>query len=99
MIAVNRSILQSAAIAFVLSRAIVFAVIIAGSQTAFLGKVYSGAVWETRIEVQSERFGPELVRKTLVGDAWWYRTIALDGYAPRTAPATTWNWAFFPLYP
>lgn len=95
----NRSILKSAAIAFVLSRAIVFAIFIAGSQTAFLGKVYSSAVWETRIEIEQQRFAPELVRETLVGDAWWYRTISNDGYAPKTAPPSTWNWTFFPLYP
>ncbi len=85
--------MRAAIIAFVLSRGLFFALAIVGSQIAFLGKVYDGSVWETRIVLQSERLRPELQRVTMVGDAWWYRRIALEGYS---TPQTR---AFFPLYP
>jgi hypothetical protein len=86
-------LVRAAIVAFVLSRVVFFALAILGSQIAFLGKVYDGSVWETQIVLQSERVRPELQRVTMVGDAWWYRTIALNGY---TTPQTR---AFFPLFP
>ena len=66
---------------------------------SFLGKVYSGSVWETRVDLQAERFRPELERMVLVGDAWWYRTVAVDGYDVAEPADRPPNWAFFPLYP
>ena len=70
-----------------------------GSQTAFLGKVYDGSVWETRVVLQSERVVPELTRVAMAGDSWWYRSIALHGYDRRAEAGKVPNWAFFPLYP
>jgi Gpi18-like mannosyltransferase len=96
---VDRRLLRSVVLAFVLSRALLFAFLIAGSQTTFLRKVYGGTVWETRITLQSERVLPELTRTAMVGDAWWYRSIALRGYDVRATDGKAANWAFFPLYP
>lgn len=73
--------------------------LVVGSQLSFLGKVYSSSVWETRIELQGERFTPELVRVAMVGDAWFYRSIALGGYDTHATAGKAANWAFFPLYP
>jgi hypothetical protein len=95
----NRRILRAALLAFLVSRLLVFGVIVAGSQIAFLGKVYSNSVWETRIVLQPERVRPELERIVLVGDAWWYRSIAVDGYDRARVNGRPANWAFFPLYP
>lgn len=87
-----RAILRTALLAFLLSRGFLFLMLIAGSQIAFLGKGYSHSVWETRVDLRQERVVPELIRVGMVGDSWFYRTIALDGYDARSA-------AFFPLYP
>jgi len=95
----DRRILRAALLAFLASRLFVFSLIIAGSQTAFLGKVYSNSVWETRIVLQAERLRPELERMVMVGDAWWYRTITADGYDRAPVSGRLTNWAFFPVYP
>lgn len=70
-----------------------FALVIAGSQIAFLQKVYSNSVWETRIDLQAGRIRPEVQRIAMVGDAWFYRAIALEGYDASERVA------FFPLFP
>ncbi|HYI12106.1 MAG TPA: hypothetical protein VEK57_23840 [Thermoanaerobaculia bacterium] len=95
----NRRVLHAAALAFLLSRGLFFLLVIVGSQISFIGKVYGGSVWETRIDLQHERVIPELVRVAMVGDAWWYRSIANDGYVSRADAAGVPNYAFFPLYP
>jgi uncharacterized membrane protein len=86
--------------AFAVSRAAVLLLLIVGSQMAFLGKEYSNTIWRTEVTISAERFWPEFVRTTMVGDAFWYRRIAMHGYEPPSrdgAPKNT--WAFFPLYP
>lgn len=88
----DRRILRAAALAFVLSRVVFFALVIAGSQISFLGKVYNGAVWETRVDLKAERVMPELERTVMIGDAWFYRAIATTGYDGS-------NVAFFPVFP
>ncbi|HWW61300.1 MAG TPA: hypothetical protein VN181_08030 [Thermoanaerobaculia bacterium] len=88
----DRRAVRSALAAFVLSRLLLFALIAIGSQIAFLSKVYSNSVWETKIELEAKRIVPELGRIVMVGDAWWYRSIAQQGYRAQSA-------AFFPLYP
>jgi hypothetical protein len=91
---------RAALLAFFLSRALFFAIVIAGSQTAFVQKVYSNSAWETRIELSAQRFWPELQRMVLIGDGWWYRSVATRGYDERPFdPSVEANWAFFPLYP
>lgn len=92
-------ILRTALLAFVVSRLFVFGLLIVGSQIAFLGKVYSNSVWETRVVLQAERLRPEIERIVMVGDAWWYRTISIDGYDRAAVSGRLTNWAFFPLYP
>src|SRR5947199_5247473 len=95
-----RRIVYSILGAFAVSRAAVFLLLIVGSQMAFLGKEYSNTIWRTEVTLSAERFWPELLRTTMVGDAFWYRQIAMHGYEPPSpdgAPKNT--WAFFPLYP
>ena len=95
-----RRVFVSVLVTFLLSRALVFFLLIIGSQIAFLGKDYGGTIWRTEIDLSTERVRPELVRMVMVGDAWYYERIARDGYeppGPDGAPRHT--WAFFPLYP
>lgn len=89
----ERRLVRNIALAFLLSRGVLLALMVIGSQTAFLRKVYGNTVWETRIALQAERFLPELARVAMVGDSWWYRAIALHGYDESQRVA------FFPLYP
>jgi hypothetical protein len=86
-------------LAFVVSRGLVLLLLVIGSQTAFLGKVYAGSVWETRVDLQAVPFMPELSRVAMMGDSWFYRSIALDGYDGHATTGHAPNWAFFPLYP
>jgi len=90
---VRRALLGRALLAFLLSRALLFALVIAGSQIAFLQKVYSNSVWETRIDLRAGRIRPEVERIAMVGDAWFYRAIATEGYDASERVA------FFPLFP
>lgn len=83
-----------------LSRLLVFSLLVIGSQITFLGKDYGNTIWRTEVVLSAERLGPELVRMTMVGDAWHYERIAREGYEPPSpdgAPRST--WAFFPFYP
>ena len=89
----TRRLALDALLAFALSRALFFALVVAGSQIAFLQKTYSGSVWETRIDLQAARVRPELERVAMVGDAWFYRSIAMEGYDRSERVA------FFPLFP
>jgi Gpi18-like mannosyltransferase len=90
--------LRAALIAFFASRALIFASLLLISQLAFLQKVYSDSVWQTRIVLQAERVRPELTRMIMVGDAWWYHRIAEDGYQALNEEEKN-KLAFFPLYP
>lgn len=86
--------------AFAVSRAAVLILLIVGSQITFIAKEYSNTVWSTEVSLSAKRFWPELLRVTMVGDAWFYRQIAISGYEPRSVDGTPKNtWAFFPLYP
>jgi Gpi18-like mannosyltransferase len=94
-----RPITRTALLAAISSRALLYALLIFGSQLAFLQKVHSNSAWETRMEFRSERLLPELIRISMPGDSWWYRSIALQGYGPRADANGVPNYAFFPLYP
>ncbi|MEO6258819.1 MAG: hypothetical protein ABIP63_00650 [Thermoanaerobaculia bacterium] len=86
--------------AFAVSRAAILLLLVVGSQIAFIGKEYSNTVWRTEVPLSAGRLWPELSRIAMVGDAWWYQRIVVDGYERPTgdgAPKNT--WAFFPLYP
>ena len=65
--------------AFAVSRAAVFVLLIIGSQIAFVAKDYS-TIWRTEVSLSAGRLMPELMRLTMVGDAWFYRTIAIANY-------------------
>lgn len=85
--------------AFAVSRAAVIVLLVVGSQIAFIAKDYS-TIWRTEVSLSAGRFWPELLRVAMVGDAWFYRSIAISGYEGKShdgAPKNT--WAFFPLYP
>ena len=89
----TRRLVVDALLVFALSRGLFFTLVIAGSQIAFLQKVYSNSVWETRIALEAKRVRPELERVAMVGDAWFYRSIATDGYDRSDRVV------FFPLFP
>lgn len=96
----SRSTVISAILAFVASRILILCLVIIGSQIAFVQKVFSNSVWETRITIERARILPELSRVAMVGDAWSYETIAVSGYPQRTSGRqASVIWAFFPLYP
>lgn len=85
--------------AFIVSRALVFVLLIIGSQITFVTKDY-GSIWRTEISLSAGRTWPELQRLIMVGDAWYYRQIAATGYEPPAAGGAPKNtWAFFPGYP
>jgi len=86
-------------VAYVVSRLLVFIVMSVGSQVEFVKKVESNTLWETRIVYSPARLGPELERLAMIGDAWWYRWIAVDGYSMHPFDERPANWAFFPLFP
>jgi Gpi18-like mannosyltransferase len=94
----TRKVLRAALLAFLASRALIFGGLLLLSQIAFLEKVYSNSVWQTRIVLQAERVRPELTRMIMVGDAWWYQRIAESGYTVRGDGEQS-KRAFFPLYP
>jgi hypothetical protein len=86
--------------AFVVSRGAVILLLVLGSQIAFVGKEYSNTIWRTELSLSAGRLIPELSRIAMVGDAWFYRWIAISGYqAPSIDRAPKNTWAFFPLYP
>jgi Gpi18-like mannosyltransferase len=95
-----RRVLRNVLITAILSRALIFFLLVIGSQIAFLGKDYGNTIWRTEIDLKAERLLPELTRMVMVGDAWHYEKIAREGYEPRGADGAPRNtWAFFPLFP
>lgn len=90
---------RAALLAGLVSRGLLFLLLVLGSQLAFLRKADGGSVWETKVVLEESRLMPELLRVSMPGDAWWYRSIAIDGYGPRRDAAGAPNYAFFPLYP
>ncbi len=95
----NRRTVRAALLAFLLSRAAFFALVVVGSNVAFLRKVYNDRIWETTVVLQRERIVPGIIVTVMNGDAWWYRSIARNGYDRRPFAPGVSNWAFFPLYP
>jgi Gpi18-like mannosyltransferase len=86
--------------AFAVSRAAVILLLVIGSQMSFIAKEYYNTVWRTEVSLSARRVRPELIRMAMVGDAWFYRQIAINGYEPRSPDGKPKNtWAFFPLYP
>jgi hypothetical protein len=86
--------------AFVVSRAAILLLLVIGSQISFIAKDYYNTIWRTEVSLSAKRLRPELIRLAMVGDAWYYRQIAVSGYEPRSLDGTPKNtWAFFPVYP
>jgi Gpi18-like mannosyltransferase len=86
--------------AFAVSRAAVILLLVIGSQMTFVAKEYNNTIWRTEVSLSAKRFWPEFLRVAMVGDAWYYRQIAVSGYEPRSADGAPKNtWAFFPGYP
>jgi Gpi18-like mannosyltransferase len=94
-----RTLARTVLLSVIGSRALLFALLVFGSQLTFLQKVHSASVWETRAELSRARLLPELMRVSMPGDAWWYRSIAQHGYGLRADAGNAPNYAFFPLYP
>ena len=92
----NRRTVRAAFLAFLLSRAAFFALVVVGSNVAFLRKVYNDRIWETTVVLQRERIVPGIIVTVMNGDAWWYRSIARNGYDRRPFAPGVSNWAFFP---
>jgi len=91
--------LRAAIAAFVISRALLFVLLMIGANTIF-GEKFYGTIWQTRIELHAPQIHPNLQKVAMNGDVWFYRGIALNGYERRPFSATAAaNWAFFPLYP
>ena len=88
------------AFAFVLSRAIIFAVWFGVLQYPTPSPETEANWWEPKLELTAPGFGDSLAGLVRLYDASWYATIAEHGYdaGPFDASAQH-NWAFFPLHP
>jgi hypothetical protein len=88
------------AFAFVLSRAIVFAVWFGVLQYPTPSPETEPNWWEPKLVLTAPGFGDSLSGLVRLYDASWYATIAEHGYdaGPFDASAQH-NWAFFPLHP
>jgi hypothetical protein len=95
-----RPTLAIVAFAFVLSRAIVFAVWFAVLQYPTPSAEPEPNWWEPKLVLTAPGFGDSLAGLVRLYDASWYATIAEHGYdaGPFDAGAQH-NWAFFPLQP
>src|ERR1051325_6089515 len=71
--AMNRRGVRAPLLAFLLRRALFFALIVAGSNVAFVRKAYNDRIWETTVELQRGRIVPQPVMTVMNGDAWFYR--------------------------
>jgi hypothetical protein len=94
-----RRVLRNVLLTVLASRALIFFLLIFGSQLAFLGKEYNDTIWRTQVDLSAERVRPELTRLVMTGDAWFYERIAATGYEAPEGNAPKNTWAFFPLYP
>jgi hypothetical protein len=88
------------AFAFVLSRAIVFAIWFGVLQYPTPSPETEPGWWEPKLVLTAPGFGDSLAGLVRLYDASWYATIAEHGYdeGPFDASAQH-NWAFFPLHP
>lgn len=91
----NRSV-RAALLAFVLTRSIIFFLIVFTAQI----NVFDPELRATRISLHKVQVARAITERVKVGDVDWYIEIAHLGYArrPFTAEKQT-NWAFFPLFP
>ncbi len=92
--------LSIVAFAFVLSRALIFAVWFGVLQYPTPAAPPEPNWWEPKLVLAAHGFGDSLAGLVRLYDASWYATIAEHGYdkGPFEASAQH-NWAFFPLQP
>ena len=92
--------LGAVAFAFVLSRALIFAVWFGVLQYPTPSAETEPNWWEPKLVLTAPGFGDALAGLVRSYDASWYATIAEHGYdaGPFDASAQH-NWAFFPLHP
>lgn len=92
--------LSVVAFAFVLSRALIFAVWFGVLQYPTPSTAPEPNWWEPKLVLTAHGFGDSLAGLVNLYDASWYATIAEHGYdqGPFEASAQH-NWAFFPLHP
>ena len=92
--------LAAVAFAFVLSRALIFAVWFGVLQYPTEVPASDPSWWEPRLVLTAPGYGDSLASLVRVYDARWYATIAERGYDAGPFDASIQhNWAFFPLHP
>ncbi len=83
---------------FLASRALVLAIILVATRATVVRHTFGARVIETRIELR--QLGPAINQAFVVGDAEWFRSIAMDGYAAGPFDKSRQrNWAFLPAWP
>ena len=88
------------AFAFLLSRAIIFAIWFGVLQYPTPAVDGEANAWEPKLVLTAPGFGDALAGLVRTYDASWYATIAEHGYDPGPFDANVQhNWAFFPLHP
>ena len=92
--------LATVAFAFVLSRALIFAVWFGVLQYPTPSAETEPNWWEPKLVLTAPGFGDALAGLVRAYDASWYATIAEHGYDAGPFDASVQhNWAFFPLHP
>ena len=92
--------LSVVAFAFVLSRALIFAVWFGVLQYPTPAAQTEANWWEPKLVLTAPGFGDSLGELVRFYDASWYATIAEHGYDAGPFDASVQhNWAFFPLHP
>lgn len=83
---------------FIASRVLVVAIILVAAQATVVRHTFGARVIETRIELG--QIAPVIQKAMVGGDAEWFRSIAISGYAPGSFDASQQrNWAFSPVWP
>jgi hypothetical protein len=92
----------SALFAFLLTRLLIFFVILFGSTLTLSEPVqeFGPRIQEPTISLQKSGLADLVGKHVLNADALWYQDIAVNGYERRSFDATQpHNWAFLPLFP
>jgi hypothetical protein len=93
---------RSAFLAFALTRAIIFFIMILASngKPEGLGPAFGGTVQEVTVSLREDGRVQRLGQTISAGDALWYMSIARNGYEREPFNVDQQHtWAFFPLYP
>lgn len=93
---------RSAMFAFALTRAIVFAILIAANHLTLIepARDFGTGLQETAISLRASDAAQRAAQALSYADSLWYINIARDGYERQPFDVRTEHtWAFFPLYP